>query len=436
MENESSARKAGYLAVLAAFLAVFCLFGYRATFSVLLGPMSKSMHWTVSQTSLGYSLMMVVYAITAFFSGLIIDRYGTRPAYLLAAVFGALGFYVTSMVTGYAAYLAAYAIFAGIGTGMLWVSSTVSVRKWYVGKSYATMWGLAFAGAPLGQIFLSLLVKKVVLTMDWRVAMQGLSVIVLIALIIATLVARKNPEDYGYKPFGLTQGGGAQAKEEYVWGLGEAFSRYSIWGSIICFMTCVCAEFLIWTQIVMFWVKDIKLSLSTATNLYVVIGIAGLFTMPLLGIFADKVVVAVNRESLGRKIMLIIAPCAGVVACILLLLTRLSLVMAVLACILFAVYWAIEPGGVAGYAGSVYGRKTLGKIWGFATLIIMGIGPAVGSFVGGYLFDLAGTYRYSIIFALVVYAISALFALTLPLAAEPKSVQQELLRTAKMDGTA
>ncbi|HHW39767.1 MAG TPA: MFS transporter [Syntrophomonadaceae bacterium] len=420
MEDNAKAKQTGYCVVAAAWLAVFCLFGYRSTFSVMLGPMRDSMHWSVGQTSLGYSLMMTLYAITAFFSGMIIDRYGTKPAYFLGAIFGALGFYLTSLVHSYAAYLASYAIFAGIGTGMLWVSSTVSVRKWYVGKAYATMWGLAFMGAPMAQVLLSLGVKRILLTTDWRVAMQGLAVVVLIALIIAALVAKKNPEAYGFKPFGLQTGGGAPVKEEHIWSLGEAFGKYAIWGAILAFLTSMVAEFLIWTQVIMYWVKDVKLSLGTATNLYVAIGIAGIFTMPLLGWISDKVVEAVKNETMGRKIMLVFAPAVGVLACILLILTKQSLVFGALACILFAIYWAIEPGGVAGYAGSVYGRVSLGKIWGLATLIVMGIGPAFGSFMGGYLFDKSGTYNNSIIFALCAFAASAIFALTLPLAAEAK----------------
>ncbi|MGB4442923.1 MAG: MFS transporter, partial [Dethiobacteria bacterium] len=198
----SKGKNLGYQVVLASWLAVFCLFGYRATFSVLLGPMQESMGWTVAQTSLGYSLMMVVYAITAFFSGMIIDKWGTRPAYALGAVFCALGFFVTSQVESYYTYLAVYAILAGIGTGMLWVSSTVSVRKWYVGDQYGTMWGLAFMGAPVAQVVLSLGVKSILLTTDWRQAMRGLALVVFVALVVAALLAKKNPEEYGLKPFG------------------------------------------------------------------------------------------------------------------------------------------------------------------------------------------------------------------------------------------
>jgi MFS family permease len=422
-ERDERAKRLGYMVVAAAWLAVFCLFGYRATFSVLLGPMREAMHWKAAQTSLAYSLMMSIYAVTAFFSGMIVDRWGPRPAFALGAVAGALGFYLTSLAHSYAAFLASYAIFGGVGTGMLWVTSTVSVRKWYVGKAYATMWGLAFAGAPMAQVVLSLGVKRVLLTLDWRAAMQYLSVVVFVALVIAAVIAKRNPEAYDVRPFGLTSGG-VSVKEEYRWAVGEAFRTFPIWGAILAFLTSMIAEFLIWTQVVQYWVKDCKLTLSTATNLYVSIGLAGLLTMPLMGVVADRVVAGVKAEARGRKIMLIVAPAVGVVACLLLLASRASLVLGVVACVLFAVYWAIEPGGVAGYAGSVYGRATLGKIWGFATLIVMGIGPAVGSFMGGYLYDVSGSYCTAIFFALGAYAASTLAALLLPVGVQPPKKSQ------------
>ena len=46
------------------------------------------MGWSTAQVTLGYSLMMVVYAVTAYFSGMILDKWGTKPVYAIAAVFG------------------------------------------------------------------------------------------------------------------------------------------------------------------------------------------------------------------------------------------------------------------------------------------------------------------------------------------------------------
>ena len=97
MDNKH-ARQLGIMVVAASWLAVFCLFGYRSSFSILNPVMIESSGWDKTLPSTGYSIMMTVYAISAYFSGMIIDQWGTRPAYLLGAIFGGLGFFLTSLV--------------------------------------------------------------------------------------------------------------------------------------------------------------------------------------------------------------------------------------------------------------------------------------------------------------------------------------------------
>lgn len=423
---ESQRKKYGWSVVAASALAMFCLFGYRATFSILKVPMSADMGWSQAEVTLGYSFMMVCYAIAAFICGMILDKWGTKPVFFLGAILGAAGFYVTSQVHSLYAYYASYGILAGVATGMLWVSSTISIRKWYVGKQYAKMFGIAFAGAPLSQVIMSLFVKQSLAGSEgdaWRSAMVVLAVLTFICLIAATLLAKKSPEDYGMKPFGELPS--ANGTPEYVWGIKEAFSTYPIWGVILTFLTSMLAEFLVWTQVVSYWTADLGLSLSKATNMYIIIGIVGIFSMPLLGIVADKVVQLSSCESSGRKKMLIFGPMTGVFACALLLLqTSSSAIMGMIACFVFAVYWAIVPGGVVGYTGAVYGRATLGKIWGLATLIVMGIGPFIGPLIGGYMKDTYGSYQYSILFAAGAFFTSMLLASSLPLSTSPATEEE------------
>ena len=428
-----NAKKISYCVVASAWLAVFCLFGYRATFAIFSGPMAQTMHWTGAQVSLGYSLMMTLYATTAFFSGMILDRWGTKPVYFIAAIFCMLGFFLTARVQSLTAYYAAYAIFAGIGTGMLWVSSTVSVRKWFVGGQYATMWGIAFAGGPMAQVLLSLGVKPMLVqnAAQWRDAMSYLSWIFLVLLLIASCMAKKNPEQYGLLPFGEAAAPeavkAAPPKKEYIWSISKAFATYPLWASIICFMACVSGEFLIWTQIVRYWTKDLGMPLDTATNLYVVIGVAGIFTMPLLGWFSDKLVTIYGNEIKARKVMLVVGPAVGAIACLMLLMmTGKSYLLGVVVSIIFAIYWAIVPGGVVGYCGAIYGRVSLGKIWGLATWIIMGIGPAVGSFMGGYLADTTGNFIASIYFALGSFVVAILAALSMPKSVKVPEEEEEV----------
>ena len=423
--DKSKAKLYGWSVVAASWLAVFCLFGYRATFAILKGPMSVELGWSQAQVTLGYSLMMVFYAITAFFAGMILDKWGTKPVYTVASVLGGLGFWLTSMVHSHLAYLFTFGLVAGIATGMLWVTSTVSVRKWYVGKSYATMWGIAFAGAPMAQFILAYVTKGSLADggVDaWRSAMVILAIIMFIALVLAVILAKRTPEYYGLQAFGELPSGSGKPVSEYNWTTKEAYSNYPIWAAILTFLTSMMGEFLIWTQVVSYWTSDLGWERDAAISTYAVIGLIGIFSMPIMGVIADKVVQKVEHEAKGRKIMLIIGPLTGAVACLFLLASGTAMMWAYFACVIFAIYWAIVPGGVVGYTGAIYGRKTLGKIWGLATLIVMGIGPFLGSFIGGLLKDLSGSYTYSIYFALGSFIVSVLLALTLPLALKPKDI--------------
>ena len=85
--EDKNAKRLGYLTVQPAWLAVFCLFGFRSSFSILNPVIIESTGWEPTLPSTGYSIMMTVYAITAFVCGAIIDKFSTRPVYSLAQFF-------------------------------------------------------------------------------------------------------------------------------------------------------------------------------------------------------------------------------------------------------------------------------------------------------------------------------------------------------------
>lgn len=426
--SEKQANTYGLLTVISAWLAVFCLFGYRSSFSIMQKMIIADTGWSTIQVSLGYCLMMTVYAITAFFSGSLVDKKGCRPTYAVGAVCCFLGFFLTSLVnvatpTGYYVYLLTYGLFAGVGTGMLWVSSTVSCRKWYVGARYGTMWGLAFMGAPMAQLLLTLVLKNVLVSMGWRAGMKILSVIMAIFLIIASVIAKQTPDKYGIEAFGSKSLKGPASANRKVWTVGEAFKTYAIWATILCFLTAMAGEFLVWSQVVSFFQTDMGMDLNQSSNLYLIIGIAGIFAMPLTGKLSDSLVKSFGNERKARKLMLIIGPACGAVG-VVLLLTR-SLPLCIISMVFLAIYWGIEPGGCAGYAGSIFGGATLGRVWGLATLIVMGIGPSFGTFMGAWFKDHFGSYIPALIFCLVAYLISMVLAFTIPLKVKGEEVSDE-----------
>lgn len=190
-------------------------------------------------------------------------------------------------------------------------------------------------------------------------------------------------------------------------------------------MFAVMGEFLIWSQIVLFfannfgWDKIFPMegtpllgTIPLGNLIYMLIGLAGIFAMPLTGKFSDNLVRKMGDERRARKIMLVIAPACGIIGCLLALTGNIPLVC--LGMIILAIYWGIEPGGAAGYAGTVFGGASLGKIWGLATLIIMGIGPSFGTFMGAFLPNATGIQSSTLFFGMGAFVVSLLCGALLP----------------------
>ena len=423
--SKETAKKYGTCTVIAAWLAVFCLFGYRSSFSIMQTSLVDGMGWTSTQASLGYCFMMTFYAITAFFSGSLIDKRGTKPTYIIGAICCFLGFFLTSFIPegvswSFPVYLLSYGVFAGVGTGMLWVSSTISCRKWYVGASYGSKWGLAFMGAPMAQLLLTIVVSPVLKNAGWSMGMKLLSVIMAVMLLIAAAVAKPMPDKIGAQPFGLDSlpKKDENAKPARTWTVGEAFKTRALWCDIFAFMFAVMGEFLIWSQVVRFftidlgWTQESLFGMPLANVVYMLIGFAGIFAMPITGKISDALVVKMGVERPARRLMLVVSPLFGIAGVLCALTGNFPIVC--LGMVLLFVYWGIEPGGAAGYAGTVFGGASLGRIWGLSTLIIMGIGPSFGTFMGAFLFDMTGTYTTSLYFGLGAYIVSTIFAILLP----------------------
>lgn len=408
-------KKYGVQVIIAAFMAYFVFFGYRSSFSVLLTPMTTDMGWDVARVTAGYSIMMIIYALTSYFSGVIFNKFGIKFCFGIGAVAAFLGYYLTSIAHNYFAYLIPYTIFAGVATAMLFVPATSSVRSWYVGSAYGRAFGFAQSGACVAQVILTLGLKAALLTMDWRFAMTMLAFVSMGLLVVATIVTKKPPKTYDMEPVGgIAAAGGPAAQPQVIWTVKDAFGTYALWGTIACFFCACFSEFLIWSQLVSYWVKDVELSMSTSTNLYALIGFLGIILAPTLGAASDRYARHLGDEAAARRNLMMIAPTVGIVAMLFLIYGKSGFALSLIAALLFPVYWMMMPAQVTGYIGAIFGRASFPQIWGLATLIIMGIGPAAGSYLGARLYVIYGSYRISFIMALVMFLLSAIFALTLP----------------------
>jgi hypothetical protein len=280
---------------------------------------------------------------------------------------------------------------------MMWVTAPVSVREWHVGARFGTMWALAFLAAPISQ----LIVGGTIGETDWRSGWRSLGTVVLIAMGIASLLARRAPEAYGAVPLGKP----APADGfDHEWRFREIATSNAFWALLIALVASTLAEFVIWAR----------------TERRETIAFLSLFTVPFAGLAGDYLVRRMGQEPEARKAMLVVGPAFGALACLLFVFTGDRAVFMIAASVSFALYWSVQVSGAIGYWGSMFGRRALGRIWGLAALLAIGIAPAVGAFYGNYLPDRTGTYDTGILWALGGFLTSAVAAATLPRAAQPE----------------
>ena len=428
---EKHKKRIGWAVVVSAWLALFCQFGFRATFAVLKTPMAQDMGWSQAEVALGYSIMMIGSAFMAFVCGIVAERHGAKITYLFAALFGALGFCAASRVQNLLAYYLIFGVVTGLGTGTLWATASFMLRSWFVGQSYAKMYGIAFSGAPVAQVALTQFVVFCMAGGDvslWRNAVFNLGALMFVLLLVAAFLGKKTPKAYDMQPFG-SAATPQQHHEAHTWTLKDGAKTYAFWGLTLAWTFGIIAEFTVWTQIVSYWVSVLDMQPSRAATLYGFIGFLGIIFMPLLGFLGDKFTARFNLEAQGRKRLCQAGLLAGILACACLLLQpsmhpAVRFATGIFSCALFAIYWGIFPGSVVGYLGSVINGGGLGRILGLCMFIAIGLGPAIGAYMGGLLRDLAGSYTASMIFALSSYVVGLVIATTLPVVNEHPALKK------------
>ncbi len=139
----------GWIIVMTAFTVIFLHLSIRGSFAVFLKPMGKDLGWSTAKVSIGLSLFMLCYGVTAFFAGRSVDKFGPRRVMFLHGVLMGLGLILSSYAVEPWQFYLTYGIMGGIGAGALFVPPTVMVRKWFV-KDMGKALGFAVSGAGLG----------------------------------------------------------------------------------------------------------------------------------------------------------------------------------------------------------------------------------------------------------------------------------------------
>jgi len=144
-----------------AFWAVIMqtMLGTAYAWSIFKGPLQTQFHWSNSELTLPFSLMIFFLGVSAAFGGKFVDKAGVRTIALLAAILFGTGTLLTGMaihIGSLPLLLLGYGVIAGIGNGLGYITPVAILVRWFPDHrgliTGIAVMGFGFGAGFIGQI--------------------------------------------------------------------------------------------------------------------------------------------------------------------------------------------------------------------------------------------------------------------------------------------
>ncbi|MER8096561.1 MFS transporter [Streptomyces goshikiensis] len=172
---------------------VVWLFSIQTGYAVVSPEIQKTAALTVAQISLAGSIYTWAFALCQFFSGALLDRFGSRPLLAIAVAFVTAGAFLYAQTTSMATLIAAQVVLA-IGSSFGFVGAGYLGGQWFPAARYGLMFGLVQCLASLGSAFGQPIISWQLTQVSWQQLLNGFGAAgVLLIVLFALLVRNPSP---------------------------------------------------------------------------------------------------------------------------------------------------------------------------------------------------------------------------------------------------
>ena len=395
----------GWVIVGLGILSMAYWFGLRTTFSVFFVALIDQFHWGRADAAAALSIAMVAYMVMAPVVGILVDRIGPRRVMLPGIALTGVGLLLCTQIETLTQFYFFYGVVAGIGIPCLSIAPfTIILAHWFE-KKRGTANGLASVGMGMSSPLFVPLFQYIISLWGWRSAFLIFSLLVFaIPLPLNAIFLKHRPEEMGLLPDGdsaedmakeaPSQPAGSSLKKE---GLKELMKTARFWSVILFPALIVFGIYIVIVHHVRYLV-DLGVGKMWAASLFAALGaVSGAFRF-FWGWLSDRI---------GREITYTLGGICFSLGILSLLLFQYAPFPFLL--YLFAFFFGAGWGSTApmfmSISGDFYKGKNFGLIYGMVEGNI-GIGAAVGTWLGGYIFDQTQNYFWAFILAILISFIS------------------------------
>jgi MFS family permease len=376
-----------WLIAASAFLTLGFSRGIHSSFGVFYLALLETFGWSRGLTAAVYSLNVILDAALSPVVGHLCDRYGVKRMLGAGCVLLALGLWLSSGVRSLWEFYIYFGFVVALGFSFMgMVPHVVLISEWFASKRASAL-GTVYAGTGVGILILAPLIQWLISNYGWGLALQILSAAVLVLMLPVILAFyRRGPHSGQATGHHRTQGG---------WTTSLALRSLQFWSLFFARILAASGTTLIVTHQVAH-VVDIGFTPLYAATIFGLMGVTSTCGRVVFGFIADRF----SKQA---------AYTANIV-------TSLVGVAALLAAhnpghawllYIYVIFFGIGFGSRAvifsAITADMFSGKTFGSIYGYFTISV-GLGGALGSWLGGFLYDVSGSYFVPFIISVILLA--------------------------------
>ena len=380
--------KFALITLFSACAVILVSMGLRQTFGLFFSAFEQDLNCTRTEFGLAIGIQMLFWGIFAPLFGILADKFGGNKAVFIGFVIFGLGIYMlySGPNTGIFFQLS-LGVLVGTALGATAMSVPVSeVGKHFPNKSRSMATGLVTAAASVGYFISPLFTKYSLGSYGWENTLKYFMFFILFGL-IASIFLLPNKENNLIPQ--------KDKDQSFVAAVKEAFSHKGYNLLVAGFFVCGFQITLVATHIPGY-MQDRGLGGWSATIILALIGLFNIVGTLGMGYLGTKY---------SKKILLSILYFARAIVIFIFIFLPPSLYTSIFFGITFGVLWLSTVPPTNGIVAQIFGTKYVSTLFGIVFLSHQ-FGSFAGDLLGGYFYDLYGSYDYAwyIAIALSIFA--------------------------------
>jgi MFS family permease len=398
----------GWVIVGVCVVSMALIYGIRHSFSVFFSPILEEFSWSRGNISLMFSLNIFIYGFLAPVAGAFADRWRARRVMPLGVMILALATAGCSFAREPWHFYLLFGTLMPLGSAFSgWPILAPALMNWFERRRGLVL-GLGQMGGGLSFVY-SMFVEFIILKWGWRntyLVLAGILVFLLFPLHL--LFFHYRPEDKGLKAYGTTAraavlgstGAPTMNLEASEWTLGQIMHCSQLWLLVLSYaLYWGIGGYLVLAHQVRF-TEDAGFSSMFSVSVFALFGIM-LFVGQLSGFLSDWV----GRE---KTATLAASLCIGALCALISVRDTSQPWLLYIFSIGFGYGAGLFTPTIFAALADIFHGRNFGAVAGLL-LTGMGAGGAIGPWLGGYLFDISGSYVSAFILCILCIAASCLF---------------------------